>query len=527
MPFLLKALKIRESIKDIQGLVKSYANLTIEYASLGKTDKAIWFSQKGLELARGNDYLLMGMYDNIGNLKNILHLYDSALYFYHKELILAKHLKNSDNEISSYLSIGAVYDYVNRNDSVKYYLNMARLIAEKFNSRQALVNILANMGDYELKTGSSTRAIKDYEKEYLLADSIGDVNSVADAFNRMAIAYNRKGDFYNAYIYQYNYTLLHDSLLNEETMRTVAELQQQYETEKKEAQIKDLQVKKSYLDSKILAEHREKELLYFALAALGLIALILIYVYRQKLKLNKLLSREETEENHKKYKALMQQMEENALTSMLDGQENERQRIASELHDNLGSMLSTVKLHFSSLKSKPDDSEFNKAFERAGALLDSACSEVRKIAHNITTGIITHFGLIAAINELRNQIEASGRLKINLFTHNLEQRLEAQTEIYIYRILQELINNCLKHAEASQMDIHIAQYDHTLQLLVEDNGRGFDHHNTEIRKGAGLNNISIRVSKLQGSYHLDTTPGKGTTFVIEIPFNIQKELQIN
>ena len=203
---------------------------------------------------------------------------------------------------------------------------------------------------------------------------------------------------------------------------------------------------------------------------------------------------------------------------MLEVQESERKRIASDLHDRLGSMLSTVKLYFGSVEEQIEKmKEQNKEhYNKANLLLDEACEEVRKISHDLISGELLKFGLLPALTQLCKTIEGANKLKINLLFFGMDNRLDNSVEIPVYRIIQELINNILKHSKATDVTIQLNKTENNLNVVVEDNGIGFDI--ASVKNGMGLKNIETRVNKFNGKLYVDSGKDKGTTTIIDITF---------
>ena len=152
-------------------------------------------------------------------------------------------------------------------------------------------------------------------------------------------------------------------------------------------------------------------------------------------------------------------------------------------------------------------------------LLDEAAAELRSISHNIMPATLSKLGLVAALQNIIGKISGRSGLQINFTAHDLEQRIEETTEISIYRIVLELINNIVKHAKADKVSIQLVKYPEYINVIVEDNGRGFDHQKAlEEKKGIGLGNVLSRVEFLKGTVDIDSAPGKGTTVIVEIPY---------
>ena len=215
----------------------------------------------------------------------------------------------------------------------------------------------------------------------------------------------------------------------------------------------------------------------------------------------------------------LREQEIKSMNDALEVQENERRRIASDLHDRLGSMLSTVKIYFSSVEEQIDNQkEQNKEqYNKANSLLDEACEEVRKISHNLISGELVKFGLVSALNQMVKTIEDAGSLKIKMLALGMQNRLDSSVEIMLHRIIQELMNNILKHSKASEVLVQLNRTENNLNIVIEDNGVGFNIESAKTKDGMGLKNIETRVKKLNGKVFIDSGKGRGTTTIIDIP----------
>ena len=219
---------------------------------------------------------------------------------------------------------------------------------------------------------------------------------------------------------------------------------------------------------------------------------------------------------------LLQKQEVKAAYAILEAQEQERKRIAEYLHDRIGSTLAAVKLHFHAFKDNTQKSaEF---FSVGSALLDNAVSEVRDISHNMVSGVLSKFGLNAAIYDLRSTLEASQQISFQTHIHHAEERLDFAIEVNLYRIIQELVSNILKHSGAKEIILQLNRFENDLILILEDNGSGFDTSPEIPVPGIGLKNIQSRVNKLNGRLHIDSKKGLGTTVTIEIPIAYDQDI---
>jgi len=207
-----------------------------------------------------------------------------------------------------------------------------------------------------------------------------------------------------------------------------------------------------------------------------------------------------------------------ALTSIMQGQEAERARIAKDLHDGLGGMLSGIKLNVSAMKDNITVPGQNAGFfNKFISQLDSAIAEMRRVAHNMMPEALLKFGLNEAIKDYCDGINESKSVKIKFTQLGITQPLEKSVEVILYRIIQELTNNAIKHADAKNIFIQLSENENILNLTIEDDGKGFDKNQLKIIKGTGLQNVQSRVDYLKGTWNIESEIGKGTSIIIEIP----------
>lgn len=218
------------------------------------------------------------------------------------------------------------------------------------------------------------------------------------------------------------------------------------------------------------------------------------------------------------YQRRMRERQRDLFQSIIDTEERERERIARDLHDELGPLLSVVKMKLEQFKS-PDNSheEILQHTNEIQELLNSAIHELRNTSKNLLPGAIVNYGLRSAIEEMCATITLSSALHIELhFMKDLD--ISKSTELNIYRILKEIINNTIKHAKAKNLKIEFQTYGKILWITTQDDGIGFDtlKFNGENKKGIGLKNIESRITILDGTYKITSLPGKGTKYEIEI-----------
>jgi signal transduction histidine kinase len=244
----------------------------------------------------------------------------------------------------------------------------------------------------------------------------------------------------------------------------------------------------------------------FFFSILALCGLVLFISYKRKqARLKAKLEAEQARQKELRSKAV------------IEAEEKERTRLVLDLHDGVGQILSAAKLNLSGLESKLklEDPEQLTLLTNALELVNDSVKEVRAVSHNVMTDTLIRYGLIDAVREFISHISFRHQLKIDLRIVGLESRLDATIEMILYRVIQEAVSNTIKHAKANRMGIQLVRHENELTIMVEDNGVGFN--TADISGGIGLKNMLSRVEFLNGQVNFDSTPGQGTTVVIEVP----------
>ena len=251
--------------------------------------------------------------------------------------------------------------------------------------------------------------------------------------------------------------------------------------------------------------------------SLALGSIIAFFVYNSAKRKQRIAEQEKKLEIQKTTQ-ILKEKEVETINAMVEGQEKERLRLAGELHDNLGSTLATVKMQVENLERNLEKVDDPKGLlSKTNTLINEAYQKVRRISHERNSGVMAKEGLLPAVKKLAKQISSSGSLQIEVQDFGLENRLSNHLEITIFRMVQELTTNIVKHANATEASISLTQHDNELNIMVEDNGQGFKVGKLEQKDGMSLGSIERRVEHLEGSMEVDSAIGKGTNIIIDIP----------
>ncbi|AWH85595.1 hypothetical protein HYN59_10955 [Flavobacterium album] len=440
--------------------------------------------------------------------------YKDGLAYFKK----AKHyLKISDNpEVESTIDINLASLYINdlgKPDSALFYLkkNFRYLTENKTRARQNITEICHNYVNqaaayYYLNDHKSAIA---YLKK---ADSVPIKNDVLKTkmfiYEFMYKNYEAAGDYGNAY----NYLLLNkkfsDSIKTEDQNIAINDIQTRYRTKEKELE-----------NIKLKHKNKNKTILLYIYTGLLLTGIMIGWLVLKNARRREKISRQEKLIEEQKFEKALKDYELNSIDIMLEGQEKERQRIANDLHDNLGSMLATLKINFENLKLRKNElrDEETRLYEKTDELIEEAYQKVRRLAHAKNAGVFANEGLIPAITKLAEKISVPGKLIIHVSPFGFDERLENALEIALFRIVQELATNIIKHSQATEATIHLTHHDDNINIIIEDNGTGFDKEALDASDGMGLQSIQKKVGQLGGTFTIDTTRGNGTTIIIDLP----------
>ena len=306
-------------------------------------------------------------------------------------------------------------------------------------------------------------------------------------------------------------------ILNKNRLASFTNLALKYGTKEKQTSIELLKIEKEYEISKNNAQRRTLYILAFGLFIVLLSLYFIIKFYDQRISTTKIITEQKEEINQQKIRELEDNMKMNSMRSVIEGQETERERIAKDLHDSLGGLLSTIKLHFDHVSSKNSELQHQKEYNQAYQLLDTAVDEVRTISRDLQPGSLQNLGLVPAIKDLINRFEAENYPDIDFQYYEMPDKIDKMISLLVYRIVQELLTNSLKHAQATEILIQINTEEDELVIQYEDDGIGFDQSNLK-RKGMGLENIRSRVNYMHGSISIESENAMGMAVMIRIKY---------
>ncbi len=434
---------------------------------------------------RGSTFHLLALH-TLANFYGMTGKIDSAMQLDRFGILLADSVNNTHFKTPFLDNLANCHKERGDFDSSRIYFMQCLLLDSLNDDRKQMADTYLNLADLGTAEGNLAQAEREGKRAIELAKITGYLPGQCSAWLVLNKLYISAGRFKEALAAKDSAFSIREKMINEKKESRIAELETIYETEKKEEQIvvqeKQLMQQRIIIGAVII--------LLFTLVLLG------VSYYRNY--------------NEKKKSELQNALhdeQEKSTVAIFESEQNERMRIARDLHDSVGQMLSVVKMQLSTQKAPGETIQ----------LLDNTINEVRSISHNLIPEEL-NFGLIRALEELAEKINAAGNVKVNLLVADEIQQANftKSFSLSVYRIIQEIVNNMLRHANASLITINLRNEGGTLLLEISDNGTGFDKEKISESKGIGWKNVMARVKLLGGKMNI-SSGNNGTLIALTLP----------
>ncbi len=489
----LQALKIFEQLDDKLLLASAYADIGYQIKRRN-LQRAITLMRKGKGIAEENsfDTLLTSIYDNYGVLMEMDDQLDSAEYYYNKALNLKTRIKDSIGIPYSLNNLAGVYAMKNDFDKAFKMLKKSDEYRAKENDFYGKISNQVMYGDLFLFKGDLDSAAKYFKRVINSKNEAKNNQMIGYCYEKLTEIYQRKKNYKAALESQKKYMAYKDSLINLETNRKIAELEIEYETEKKDRML---------AENKLELERRNS--LLFITALVILFMLILIW---GTFKYNKF-----KREQYKKQFEINSRMEKEKLRRKIA---DEKLRIARELHDNIGSQLTFMISTLDNISYIDRDDKMSKRLDHLRNFTSNTLNELRNTIWAMKNDDMTLDAMILKLNEIKSHFAEEGKFKF-IFDNNLKENLSISSikVLNLFRIAQEAIQNAIKYSEGTEIKLTLNYLNNFLHLSVEDNGKGFDV-NSAIN-GNGLDNMKNRANKIGGELNI-SSGSNGTTVSLKL-----------
>jgi two-component system NarL family sensor kinase len=542
-----KLLEMASIDKQFTYVIEAYQSIGVAYRLKGNLKMALknLFKSADLAIQYKNDKLLTSDYLEIANTYMSNNDFKNAIVYNKKAIAVIRLHGNKEQLAINLLNTGFSYYRLNELDSALSLYNEAAPIFDEIDLEIGKAYTIGNRALVYWKQGKYAIAEKDLLRAITMLDLLGDTFGMADYHNQLGRIYSElkqtekainhtlkalnmakvldlkeqirdaalllselyevEKDYPKAFTYQSQYIAYKDSIENTEATKQLANLRTDFEVTQKEKEIALLE--KRQLSNRIYI---------IVTVFLLLFAILLLLYFRQRFKNTRLMAHNERNQHDEKIKKLLNTQETKTLQSMVQGQENERKRIARELHNHFGSLLATIKVNLNAIDEKSISNH-----QTLTILVDQACTDIRNLSHELNMGISDNFGLVPALKELTAHLQQVNGLEVEFKAAMCQEQMSSENEIIVYRIVQELVSNVLKHAGATKLSILLTCFDdeNLINILVQDNGKGFNvtEKSKEI-SGMGLKTLKEIIFNLQGDIKFDSNPASGTTVNIDLPF---------
>jgi len=432
-----------------------------------------------------------------------------AIDYFKRSKDLYQILGRDDHIADCYVAMGNVFLELNHLPQAKEAFKKAWLYLEENIDPRFTPITLYGLGKIAQKESKFGLAERNFEEALRFTRKFGDkllmknilyqLSSIKDTLGKHTEAYKIIKEAYN----------LNDTLNQTSRLQAMEEMQAKFDVNEKVNQLKTSELK-------LKEQTRQRQLLLYGALVLALFTLGIFLLLKNRIRINKRISEQGEAIQKQKITDLQQKNKLLALNSMIEGQEAERMRIAQDLHDGLGGLLSTVKNHFSVIQKQIEEIEKFDLTKKTNSLIDEACIEVRRISHNMIPHALSISGLQGALEDLGEQLIEEG-YQTTVEISDIKLDMETTKKVTIYRLAQEITSNIRKHADAKNILIQMLGQDDEIKLTIEDDGSGFNYEQAIAKGGLGLKSINSRVTFLDGKIDWDTQKDKGTTVNITIP----------
>lgn len=493
-------------------LLRIYNNLSLTFTRTLDHDKALLYLSKAEQLARHKklDGILVAIllnkgriYKETGNLtlseqtlREALQLSATA-----KDIEKLSGVSVKETQLMLLTNLGQLYFLQHQFEAAKKVLEQALPLSEQANPYYQLPVIIA-LGRTYFRMKKYKPAEEQLTKAIAIAESSQINDGLSEGHYYLAELYNACGETQKAYDHLLKSYDVEETIRGADRIRDSRLLEVKYRTAQKDKEIAEKKL--AVIQKDRLLKTKNAWIAGISFSLLLLLVLLLVgyknYRHRQRLQEQKML-------------AIEQGRQIELLKAAAEGEERERNRIAGSLHDGIGSIISAAKMNFSTLHTLESE---KAVFDKSMKLLNDAAFELRTTAHNLMPQVLLQEGLAAATRDYCERVSNDQSLTIEYQAYGNFAIREKNVELFVYRIIQELVNNIIKHSNAHYALVQLSMSDELLAISVEDNGNGMPPDTITGNKGTGLNNLAAKVGMLNGQLSIESAAGKGTQIYIEL-----------
>ncbi len=513
--FLNKSIHYAKQSGDSVYLGKCFFDLGLAFKNMGQKEKVEEYcniAMKILSAANAPYYQILSVYIIAAENYNLLNKMPQAKAMLDSAKSILQFFPQSQYYVDYYASESMYFTitekYPQALESVHKGVEMANSLNQSYKANRLILQKF-----YAYYNQKNYLKAKETMLYLLDQPNMNKSENMLQMYNGMAETLAGLGDMTNAFKWMKKYKLYSDSLYEDRLKNTINELELKYNEVENEKKISTLQAQKERANYTL----KNRRLLNWLFGGATLLLSIITALALKYYKNNKKLSAQKELNYQQQIKETKQEQQIQLTKALLEGEEKERKRMAGDLHDGLGGMLSGVKINLSRILTNNTQNTMTSDLNSVIDQLDNSVNELRRIARNLMPESLINLGLEPAISDMCNSL-SSQKTSVDFQAFDIDNSISKEVQVAIFRIVQELLTNAIRHANASEILVQCSQNKNTFFITVEDNGKGFYTDKLDAEKGIGLTNVKSRVEYLKGKLEINSSIGEGTT--VNIEFNV-------
>jgi two-component system NarL family sensor kinase len=502
------ALEQAINIKNHDLIANSYLIIAANFDELTEPTKALFYYNLGLSYAKktNNNILKNQFYNNLGNIYCFdKKEYDKGIYYYKKSLSISQKIHDTEQILLTNLNIAWSYFDINKYDEGFPYLKYVNKYQSIHGDETTIVAVNMLNGMYYNNKNDTKKA----SNSFILAIKYGNSGNEKSDLSYSHLEYsnflNKIGDYKKAFENLRLYNKITDELNIEEKLKKANIVGVNLEVDQYKREIDKIESKYKAKQNKLIEEQSRNKKIVIFVFLLFISVVVFFYYFVQNLRLK--------EKN--KLNDLQSKIQENIINASIDGQELERKKIASFLHDNISSLLSSAGIHLKVFTStnilQPEE------ILKTKIILEEAHNQIRNLSHELMPSLLVRFGLLYGLDDLCEKNSNSNiKIEFNSLVP-IKKRYNEEFEMKLYFIVTELLNNIIKHSQATNAKIALEEINNNLLIVVTDNGNGFIDNEFKLKEGFGINQIRARMNNMKGEFIINSILNTGTTITLKTP----------
>lgn len=489
-------------------IARSYNTIAANFDALTEPEKALFYYKKSLIYAeKANSLELQNwIYNNLGNIYCFdKKQYEQGISYYIKSLYFSRKTNDTTQIFLTKLNITwAYFDIGNFNEGLPYLEYLIKHY-EQHNDDSVSVIYYMLIGIYNSHLNENEKAKLNFEKAIEIGSKLDDKSDLSYAHQEYAKFLSKNGDFENAYSNLAAYNKITDDFNAEERTRKANIAGINLEIDEYKREIDKIEIRSKQKEKQFHSEKARNKKIITIMLSLFVVSIILFYFFYQNTKLKQ----------KNKIKNIQNKIHQNIINANIDGQENERKKIALFLHDTISASLSSAGMHLNVFLAQ--NKVVTDEILKTKFILDETHDQVRDLSHDLLPTLLVRFGLLYALDDLCEKYSNSTLHFEYLNSISIKSRYNDKFETKIYFIISELLNNIIKHSQATLAQVILTENPGELSIQINDNGKGFDINKFNFVEGFGLNQIKARINNMNGQFDVKSKKNRGTSIKIKVP----------